>query len=36
MDAIDFPVVWVEGWLEYYIEGMYSMWERMMPQAKAK
>lgn len=36
MDAIDFPVLWVEGWLDYYIEGMFSMWERMKPQAKAK
>lgn len=36
MDAIDFPVLWVDGWLDFYIEGMWSMWERMRPQAKAK
>ena len=35
MEHIKFPVLWTEGWWDFYIEGMVSMWERMRPEAKA-
>ena len=36
MSHIKFPVLWNEGWWDFYIEGMTSMWERMLPEWKAK
>ena len=36
MSHIKFPVLWTEGWWDFYIEGMVSMWERMRPDARAK
>ena len=36
MEHIRFPVLWTDGWWDFYIEGMTSMWERMLPEWKAK
>ena len=36
MEHIRFPVLWRDGWWDFYIEGMTSMWERMIPEWKAK
>lgn len=30
------PVLFTEGWYDFYIEGMFSMWERLPEAAKAK
>ncbi len=36
VDNIDFPVLFVEGWYDFYIGGMFSMWERLPGSTKAK
>lgn len=36
MNHIKFPVLLQEGLYDFYIEGMTSMWERMLPEWKAK
>ena len=36
MDAIDFPILFVEGWYDFYIGGMFSMWERMPENSKRR
>ena len=36
MSHVKFPVLWTEGWWDFYIEGMVSMWERMRPDVRAK
>lgn len=36
IDHIRFPVLFGEGWYDFYIEGMSSMWERLPPETKAK
>lgn len=36
MEHIRFPVLWTDGWWDFYIEGMTSMWERMLPEWRAK
>jgi len=36
MPHVRFPVLWQDGWWDFYIEGMTSMWERMPADAKAK
>ena len=33
---VRFPVVWTDGWWDFYIEGMTSMWERMPPEWKSR
>lgn len=36
MEHVKFPVIWREGLYDFYIEGMVSMWERMLPEWKKK
>jgi len=36
MAHIRFPVLWKDGLYDFYIEGMTSMWERMLPEWKAR
>jgi len=34
IDSIDFPVLFVEGWYDFYVPGMFSMWERLPKKTK--
>lgn len=36
VDCLDFPVLFVEGWYDFYIDGMFSMWERLPSLTKQK
>ena len=36
IDSLKIPVLFVEGWYDYYIEGMFSMWERLPEETKEK
>ena len=36
VDYIDFPVLFVDGWYDFYIGGMFSMWERLPKDTKQK
>lgn len=36
MDSIDFPLLLVEGWYDFYVPGMFSMWERLPQRTKAR
>ena len=36
VEKIDFPVLFVEGWYDFYIGGMFSMWERLPKNTKSK
>ena len=33
-ESISFPTLFVEGWYDFYIGGMYSMWERLTEDAR--
>lgn len=35
-EHITFPVLFIEGWYDYYVDGMFSMWERLPAETKAK
>ena len=36
IDNLKIPVLFVEGWYDFYIEGMFSMWERLQDQTKKR
>lgn len=36
MDNLNIPVLFVEGWYDYYTDGMFSMWERLPEATKNK
>lgn len=36
IDCIDFPVLFRDGWYDYYTEGMFDMWRRLPEEAKKK
>ncbi len=36
VDYIDFPVLFCDGWYDYYIDGTFSMWERLNDKIKKK
>ncbi len=36
IDAINFPVLFVDGWYDFYIDGMFSMWERLSDKNKKR
>ena len=36
IDSIDFPVLFTDGWYDYYTLGMFSMWSRLSNETKAK
>ena len=36
IDNLKIPVLFVEGWYDFYIEGMFSMWERLPETTKNK
>lgn len=36
IDKLKIPVLFVEGWYDFYIEGMFSMWERLPKSTKNK
>lgn len=36
MEKLQIPVLLTEGWYDFYVEGMFSMWERMNPKLKQK
>ena len=35
-EHITFPVLFMEGWYDYYVDGMFSMWERLPEETRAK
>lgn len=35
-EHITFPVLFMEGWYDYYVNGMFSMWERLPAETRAK
>lgn len=35
-DVLEIPVLFTEGWYDYYIEGMFSMWDRLPARTKKK
>lgn len=35
-DVLEIPVLFSEGWFDFYTEGMFSMWERLPEKTKAK
>jgi len=36
MEHLTVPILLTEGWYDFYIEGMFSMWERLNKETKAK
>lgn len=36
IDNLEIPVLFSEGWYDFYIEGMFSMWERLPEKTKTK
>ena len=36
IDKLQIPTLFVEGWYDFYIEGMFSMWERLPKATKEK
>lgn len=36
MENLTVPILLTEGWFDFYIEGMFSMWERLKTETKAK
>ena len=36
MDELKIPVLFTEGWYDFYNYGMFSMWERLNPETKKK
>lgn len=36
MDALSIPVLFSEGWYDFYVDGMFSMWERMPAATRAR
>lgn len=36
IDNLEIPTLFVEGWYDFYIEGMTNMWERMPPETKKR
>ena len=36
IDKLDIPVLFTEGWYDFYIDGMFSMWERLPQKTKLK
>jgi len=36
IDNLKIPVLFVEGWYDFYIEGMFSMWERLPDRTKKR
>ncbi len=36
IDSIDFPVLFTDGWYDYYTLGMFSMWSRLPEETKKK
>ncbi len=36
IDSIDFPVLFTDGWYDYYTHGMFSMWSRLPEETKKK
>ena len=36
MDNLQIPTLFVEGWYDFYIEGMFSMWERLPKTTKVR
>jgi len=36
MDKLDIPILLTEGWYDFYIQGMFEMWERLPKKTKEK
>ena len=36
IDKLDIPVLLIEGWYDFYTEGMFNMWERLPEDTKAR
>lgn len=36
MDSLEIPILLVEGWYDFYIDGMANMWERLPEKTKAR
>lgn len=36
VDSLNFPVLFRDGWYDYYIEGMFDMWRRLPTETKKK
>ena len=36
IEGLEIPVLFTEGWYDYYLEGMFSMWQRMPEKTKQK
>lgn len=36
MDQLQIPILLTEGWYDFYLEGMFSMWQRMPEETKKK
>lgn len=36
VESLQIPVLFTEGWFDFYIEGMFSMWERLPEETKKK
>ncbi len=35
-EGLNIPVLFVDGWMDYYLEGMFSMWDRLPDATKEK
>lgn len=36
IENLKLPVLWIDGWYDFYLGGMYSMWQRLPEKTKAK
>lgn len=36
MENLKLPVLFLEGWYDFYLGGMFSMWQRLHPEGKAR
>ena len=36
MENLKIPVLFLEGWYDFYLGGMFSMWQRLHPEGKSK
>ena len=36
MDTLDIPILLTEGWYDFYVDGMFSMWERLPESVRAR
>jgi len=36
IENLKLPVLWIDGWYDFYLGGMYSMWQRLPEETKSK